>query len=44
MDFYCYFKNNRLQSFVDEGEREMMHEQIIVLQDKVLHCKLIWIH
>jgi hypothetical protein len=26
MDFYCHFKNIRLQSFVDEGEREMMHE------------------
>jgi hypothetical protein len=24
-----------LQSFVDESEREMMHEQIIILQDKV---------
>jgi len=33
----------RLQSFVDEGEREMMHEQIIILQDKVFHCELIWI-
>ncbi|KAL6637861.1 hypothetical protein ACP70R_025433 [Stipagrostis hirtigluma subsp. patula] len=28
----------RLQSFVDEGEREMMHEQIIVLQDKLLEA------
>ncbi|TVU44997.1 hypothetical protein EJB05_04463 [Eragrostis curvula] len=28
----------RLQSFVDEGEREMMHEQIIILQDKLLEA------
>ncbi|XP_062212428.1 kinesin-like protein KIN-12G [Phragmites australis] len=28
----------RLQTFVDEGEREMMHEQIIVLQDKLLEA------
>ncbi|PUZ37011.1 hypothetical protein GQ55_9G084100 [Panicum hallii var. hallii] len=28
----------RLQSFVDESEREMMHEQIIVLQDKLLEA------
>ncbi|XP_062214569.1 kinesin-like protein KIN-12G [Phragmites australis] len=28
----------RLQSFVDEGEREIMHEQIIVLQDKLLEA------
>lgn len=36
MAFYCYLKKKlRLQSFVDEGEREMMHEQIIALQDKV---------
>ncbi|CAL4944411.1 unnamed protein product [Urochloa decumbens] len=28
----------RLQSFLDEGEREMMHEQIIVLQDKLLEA------
>jgi len=33
----------RLQSFVDEGEREMMHEQIIILQDKVFRCEHIWI-
>lgn len=26
----------RLQSFVEEGEREMMNEQIAVLQEKVL--------
>nr|CAB3498193.1 unnamed protein product [Digitaria exilis] len=28
----------RLQSFVDESEREMMHEQIIALQDKLLEA------
>ncbi|CAN6322593.1 unnamed protein product [Urochloa humidicola] len=28
----------RLQSYLDEGEREMMHEQIIVLQDKLLEA------
>uniref|UniRef100_K4A4Z4 Kinesin motor domain-containing protein n=1 Tax=Setaria italica TaxID=4555 RepID=K4A4Z4_SETIT len=28
----------RLQSFVDESEREMMHEQIIILQDKLLEA------
>ncbi|AQK61437.1 kinesin-like protein KIN-12G [Zea mays] len=28
----------RLQSFVDEDEREMMHEQIIVLQDRLLEA------
>lgn len=26
---------SRLQSFVEEGEREMMNEQITILQDKV---------
>jgi hypothetical protein len=30
-----FFLKKRLQSFVEEGEREMMHQQIIVLQDKV---------
>ena len=36
-------KKIRLQSFVDESEREMMHEQIIVLQDKVhLGCWWGW--
>ncbi|GJN23300.1 hypothetical protein PR202_gb10936 [Eleusine coracana subsp. coracana] len=28
----------RLQSFVDEGEREMMHHQVLVLQDKLLEA------
>ncbi|KAL5218738.1 hypothetical protein ABZP36_019422 [Zizania latifolia] len=28
----------RLQTFVDEGEREMMHEQIIDLRDKLLEA------
>ncbi|KAG8098161.1 hypothetical protein GUJ93_ZPchr0013g37896 [Zizania palustris] len=28
----------RLQTFVDEGEQEMMHEHIIVLQDKLLEA------
>ena len=40
---YLFKKKIRLQSFVDESEREMMHEQIIVLQDKVhLGCWWGW--
>jgi hypothetical protein len=33
---YLFLKKYRLRSFVDESEWEMMHEQIVILQDKVL--------
>ncbi|CAL9121620.1 unnamed protein product [Musa textilis] len=32
------YLTSRLQSFVEEGEREMMNEQITVLQDKLLEA------
>lgn len=35
---YSSFLTYRLKSFYEEGERDMMNEQILVLQNKVKNC------